>query len=371
MTCQVLVIAPDGSTSRVRALLDSASSASFITERLTQRLRLPRRNYGIKVSGIGGSTTQLTVRGTVQCSITRVGQQGKNLDIEAMVLPKITSELPSHPVPFDSKWKHLLGLKLADPDFGTPGSIDLLLGAEVFGRAMLQGRRHGPSGSPSAFKTHFGWVLAGAIRDNSNHRNTGSCYHSTMLEETFKRFWEMEDYNLQQPVLSLEEKEVIKHFQENYSRDEAGRFIVPLPMKTGAIPLGESKSLAVKRFESLERSLRTGARLKEFVDALKDYLDQDHAEPVPAKELGKPSNQIYYFPMHVVRKESSTTSKVRVVFDASAKTASGASLNDQLLVGPTVHSPLIDVLLRFRRHKVALATDVSRMYRAILLPNEQ
>ena len=77
MTCQVLVIAPDGSTSRVRGLLDSAFSASFITERLTQRLRVPCRNYGIELSGIGGNTSQITVRGTVQCSITRIGQLGK------------------------------------------------------------------------------------------------------------------------------------------------------------------------------------------------------------------------------------------------------------------------------------------------------
>ena len=43
------------------------------------------------------------------------------------------------------------------------------------------------------------------------------------------------------------------------------------------------------------------------------------------------------------------------------------SLNDTLLVGPTVHSPLIDVLLRFRFHCIALTTDVSRMYRAVEL----
>ena len=43
------------------------------------------------------------------------------------------------------------------------------------------------------------------------------------------------------------------------------------------------------------------------------------------------------------------------------------SLNDTLLVGPTVHSPLIDVLLRFRFHHIALTTDVSRMYRAVEL----
>ena len=83
-----------------------------------------------------------------------------------------------------------------------------------------------------------------------------------------------------------------------------------------------------------------------------------HAEGVPVADLSKPCNEVYYFPMHVMRKETSSTSKVRVVFDASAKTASGTSLNDPLLVGPTI----IDVLLRFRCHRVALTTDVSRMY---------
>ena len=47
------------------------------------------------------------------------------------------------------------------------------------------------------------------------------------------------------------------------------------------------------------------------------------------------------------------------------------SLNDQLLVGPTVHLSLVDVLLRFHQHRIALTTDVSGMYRAVLLPDEQ
>ena len=61
------------------------------------------------------------------------------------------------------------------------------------------------------------------------------------------------------------------------------------------------------------------------------------------------------------------TTKVRAVFDASAKTSTGTCLNDILLVGPTVHTPLVDVLMRFRSHGVALIADVSRMYRAVLL----
>ena len=71
--------------------------------------------------------------------------------------------------------------------------------------------------------------------------------------------------------------------------------------------------------------------------------------------------------MHAVKKESSTTTKVRAVFDASAKSSSNASLNDTLLVGPTIHSSLVDVLLRFRLHQIALTADVSKTYRAIEL----
>ena len=41
------------------------------------------------------------------------------------------------------------------------------------------------------------------------------------------------------------------------------------------------------------------------------------------------------------------------------------------MVGPTVHPPLIDVLMRFRQHRIALTADISKMYRAIeLVPND-
>jgi hypothetical protein len=87
-------------------------------------------------------------------------------------------------------------------------------------------------------------------------------------------------------------------------------------------------------------------------------------------DLQKPREEVFYLPMHAVLKESSITTKVRAVFDASAKSSSGVALNDQLLVGPTIHSTLVDVLLSFRLYRVALTTDVSKMYRAVILPPE-
>ena len=87
MTCQVQVTSPDGHTTKARALLDSASSASFITEHLAQHFHLPRLHHNMKISGIGGASTKSPSRSMVDFKITPLGIEGKTLDVEALVLP--------------------------------------------------------------------------------------------------------------------------------------------------------------------------------------------------------------------------------------------------------------------------------------------
>nr|CAH7744291.1 unnamed protein product [Callosobruchus chinensis] len=80
------------------------------------------------------------------------------------------------------------------------------------------------------------------------------------------------------------------------------------------------------------------------------------------------SDGIYYhIPHHFVTKEKSLTTSLRVVFDASCKTTSGHSLNDFLLVGPTIQQDLLSIILRFRTHRYILAGDITKMYRQILI----
>lgn len=69
-----------------------------------------------------------------------------------------------------------------------------------------------------------------------------------------------------------------------------------------------------------------------------------------------------YLPHHPVFKESSTTTKIRPVFDGSAKTTSNFSLNEALMVGPVLQDPLFDLVLRFRKKQVALVADIEKMY---------
>ena len=99
---------------------------------------------------------------------------------------------------------------------------------------------------------------------------------------------------------------------------------------------------------------------------MNEYFKQNHAEPVPLRDMAKPCHEVYYLPMHAVHKTTSSTTQLRIVFDASAKSTTGMSLNDHLLVGPMVHTPLIDVILRFRQYRVPQTTDISRIYRTVL-----
>ena len=97
------------------------------------------------------------------------------------------------------------------------------------------------------------------------------------------------------------------------------------------------------------------------------HTTMDHAEPVPASDMSLPSHQSYYLPIHGIFKPSSTTTKLRVVFDASAKSSPGISLNDVVLPGPNLCAHLTSVLNRFRMYKYALSGDISKMFREIAL----
>ncbi|XP_055714780.1 uncharacterized protein LOC129808901 [Phlebotomus papatasi] len=126
-----------------------------------------------------------------------------------------------------------------------------------------------------------------------------------------------------------------------------------------------NKTNAIGQFVRLERKLSKNPALKEqYASVFKEYLDLDFLEKVPPEELDRPS---YYLPHHGVVKESSSSTKLRVVYNASSKSSSGLSLNDTLMVGPVVQPDLVSILLRFRLGAVALSCDVTKMYPQFLL----
>ena len=89
-------------------------------------------------------------------------------------------------------------------------------------------------------------------------------------------------------------------------------------------------------------------------------------EVFPPNDIDIKPADSFYLPHHFVTKSDSTT-KLRVVFDASAKTTSNTSVNSNLMLGPKIQSDLFDILLRLRFHKIVLNADIAKMYRQVAL----
>ena len=90
-------------------------------------------------------------------------------------------------------------------------------------------------------------------------------------------------------------------------------------------------------------------------------------EVVPESEANEHDNEVYYLPHQCVFEEDSTTTKLRVVCDNSAKTSNGVFLNESLMVGPVVQNDLFTILNQFRFKPIALSAEIAKMYRQVAL----
>ena len=249
MTCRVLVTSANGSSVEARVLLDNGSSTSFITEHLAQGLSLPHVYQNIHVSGITGSSPKSPIQSIASLQISPAHYNGRRIDVTAVVVLRVTCDLPVHPVPFDLSWNYITGISLVDPAFGQPSRINILLGVDVFVDILHHGRWTGPLGSPVALETEFGWVLSGSTAPSTLTEDQVNLHvmalhtaTTTCGDDILCKFWEIEESPVNR---SMEERAVVCHFEANNRCTEEGRFEVPLLRRSDAKPIGESRSQAV------------------------------------------------------------------------------------------------------------------------------
>jgi len=119
-----------------------------------------------------------------------------------------------------------------------------------------------------------------------------------------------------------------------------GRYTMRLPFKAGSpIDIGDSLQIATALYARMEGKLQSRPEISQpYHDFLREYLEQGHMKPVTEKVT--PAFEPVYIPHHAMIRESSSTTKLRVVFNASCRTRNGTSLNDHLLVGPKLQQDL-------------------------------
>ncbi|XP_015122308.1 uncharacterized protein LOC107044789 [Diachasma alloeum] len=142
--------------------------------------------------------------------------------------------------------------------------------------------------------------------------------------------------------------------------------MVALPFNELKDQLGSSRAQALRRFFSLERRLKTNPDLwQEYSKVIEEYEQLGHM-----KKVENEREEGFYLPHHAVLKLSSMTTKVRVVFDGSAKSSTKFSLNDALMIGPTIQDDIFSLVLRFRLPKFVFTGNIEKMYRQVLVRPE-
>ncbi|XP_062557626.1 uncharacterized protein LOC134222495 [Armigeres subalbatus] len=371
-TAIVRICDANGSSMLARALLDSCSQYCFISSEFCRRMKLKELPNYLPVKGIGntGSVSKKAVSGTISPRFDSISEF-----VEVMrfnVLPKLTIPLPCER--FETcQWNLQENIVLADPEFYHTSDIDMIIGAEYYLDLLQEGRFRLSENGPTFQNTVFGWVVSGRIPSSSISvpgTSTALCSMSD-LQEQLTRFWDLESCHLAS-TYSVEESTCEELFKKTTTRDVDGRFIVNLPRKDHVIgQLGSSRAVAERRFLSLERRLSNNPQLKkQYCEFMREYVTMGHMEKIREEDFSGAAH--YFLPHHAVLKPESTTTKLRVVFDASCKTSSGLSLNDGLMIGPVVQDDLISIHARFRLHRIGIVADVTKMYRMIkMCPRDQ
>ncbi|XP_060665801.1 uncharacterized protein LOC132798097 [Drosophila nasuta] len=172
------------------------SEATFLSEKLFKRLRMPYTSVQARVSGL---TQAVAAQPRKFCQFLIGSPVRPDLQIEASayVLPQLAGNLPSCSVP-QTLLENLPSIQLADPKFHESSQIDVLLGADILPSILLGGSHPNICGTLLGQETIFGWILTGPVsgsisRSISSFSARLSVERTLPLEELLSKFWEVED----------------------------------------------------------------------------------------------------------------------------------------------------------------------------------
>ncbi|XP_073821570.1 uncharacterized protein [Musca autumnalis] len=360
-TARVAIKANNGRSYEFKAMLDSGSQINLVSERLVRRLGIEPIQATLAIEGVGGRSRTANHRVNVEIQSLTSKFRAR---LEAFVLPNIVPPQPSTDTDVTS-WPIPENIQLADPHFFQTGRIDVLLGADFYFNLILSQEIRMSKELPILKNSKLGWIASGKV-----HAEAGTVTCAVFgeeergLEELLKQFWEQDDVGEDQK-LTLADERCESHFNQYTTVNESGRFVVRLPFSDDTEKISESLNIAASRFFALERRLAKDANLREqYAKFMKEYEELGHMTKIQPREV---RGSHYYIPHHCVLRPDSSTTKLRVVFDASCKSSSGWSLNDILHSGPKVQGDLFGMLLRFRFPRFVFTTDIEKMYRQVLV----
>ena len=229
----------------------------------------------------------------------------------------------------------------------------------------------GLPGEPIARLTPLGWTSISNPDVNSERTQTNFTFFlndSDRLSSLVRRYWDIEEPKCIENCIINPDEKFAKDTVANSLTYDNGRCTIGMPWKRNKHSLPNNYSMALHRLQNTEKKLQRSPELAEvYTKILQTYEKKGYIHKVPRK--GRGPDQLWYLPHFPVLRPDKSTTKTRIVFDASAK-FNGMSFNDVVLQGPKLQNDLFTVLLRLRRDPVALMCEIKEMYLQIKLKQD-
>ena len=160
------------------------------------------------------------------------------------------------------------------------------------------------------------------------------------------------------------------HFKGSVKK-ENGRYQVAWPWRDENCRLPDNYDLCIGRLKSLQKRLREDPELfRSYEEGIKNQLEKGMIEIV--SEQTEKGDKLHYIPHRAVIKPENNTTKLRVMYDASAKTKkSNLSLNECLHRGPVILEDICGLLMKFRIKKIGIVADIEKAFLQIGLQPKQ
>ena len=365
----------------VYCLIDKASSISFITNSLANRLGIRGTPLDYNLLTIAGCSPTNTTY--VEATLSNIEDTFEQKVSNLVLCDQVPGIYPS--VRIDcSKHAHLQGVT---PHAIPAGSrCDVLLGAD---NSFLIGELDTRKSKDKKFPLNadlyiWGWAFSGCVPLNhklpSSQRSLSTmtnCYAPNPQAPphvadpvSFESLWEMQETKYDESEgASIEDEKVRALWDATCSRD-GDSYVLPIPVKEKAY-FPNNRPMALMRLISLKSKLDRTGGFEEYDKVLQSWIDAGHLKYVPEDELHThgPVNYVPHYP--VVRPATELKpKKTRPVLDAKAK-YKGVSINTECMQGPNYLNKIFDVLTRFRQFPYAISGDISNMYLNVKVPEHQ
>ena len=342
------------------AYLDTGSTKNFVSRDAVKKLNLkPERHEQREIVTLNGLTKQSMPIYKIKINALS-GEAQEEIEVTGSKLPDFTTvRRPNIP---DLKLSHEhMKDKLFYYTEDGKCQIHFILGDKTFSRIRTENVCKGGEGDPIVEETSFGWVVHGG-----DYYSDDKCMFTRDTSDCEKLF--------SLDVLGVEDRgdtnsEILNEFKENITRRDDGRYQITFPWISGRKPTDTNEQQSRKRLQYVNRKLDKTPELKqEYDDIVNQQLSAGVVENAPEIPTG---DRVYYMPHKPVVRQKATTTKVRMVFDASAKpNATSDSINDCMFTGPPLQPHLWDILVRTRLMQNLVLADIQKAFLQIEVREE-